>query len=528
MADNRKEQERQELHNKLWAICNELRGSINGWDFKQYVLGMMFYRFISENLANYINKNQHDAGEKDFNYADIDDAKAEQIRDYMIQTKGFFILPSQLFENVCKNAASDPNLNETLEQVFKAINDSAIGSPSEANFSGLFDDIKINDSRLGNTVAKRNERIVKLLNGVASMEFGEDYQDNSIDAFGDAYEFLMGLYAANAGKVGGEYFTPQEVSELLCRLTTIGKTYVDKVYDPACGSGSLLLKFAKVLGAENVRKGFYGQEYEPTTYNLCRINMFLHDIGYEKFDIACEDTMINPQHWDDVPFDAIVCNPPYSHKWEGDSNPLLINDPRFAPAGVLAPKNYEDYAFVLHCLNWLSSNGTAAIVCWPGIMFRGGAEKKIRKYLIDNNYVDCIIQMPENLFFGVTISVCIMVLKKNKTDNNILFIDAAKECKKITNANKLEPKHIDNIIKLYNDRENIEHVSSVVSNVDIGNEENSYDLQVSTYVAPEEAPPINIDVVNEELASVVNIASELRDSINNIIAEIEGDNGHAR
>ena len=307
MADNRKEQERQELHSKLWAICNDLRGSISGWDFKQYVLGIMFYRFISENIAAYINKGEHEAGNTDFDYAKLDDATAEQAREYMVKTKGFFILPSQLFVNVCKRAASDPNLNETLEAVFKAINDSASGTDSEANFSGLFDDIKVNDTRLGATVAKRNERLVKLLNGIASMDFGENYQENAIDAFGDAYEYLMGLYAANAGKVGGEYFTPQEVSELLCRLTTIGKTQVDKVYDPACGSGSLLLKFAKILGPENVRKGFYGQEYEVTTYNLCRINMFLHDIGYNKFDIACEDTMINPQHWDEVPFDAIVC-----------------------------------------------------------------------------------------------------------------------------------------------------------------------------------------------------------------------------
>lgn len=519
MADTRKEQERQELHSKLWAICNDLRGSINGWDFKQYVLGMMFYRFISENLTDYINQNEWNAGNPGFDYAKLSDADAEIAREDMVKTKGFFILPSQLFCNVCENAADDVNLNETLENVFKAIDDSAKGTDSEDNFSGLFDDIKINDNRLGRTVAQRNERIVKLLDGVASMEFG-DYKGNSIDAFGDAYEYLMGLYAQNAGKVGGEYFTPQEVSELLCKLTTIGKTEVDKVYDPACGSGSLLLKFAKVLGPDKVRHGFYGQEYEPTTYNLCRINMFLHDIGYNKFDIRCEDTMINPQHWDDVPFDAIVCNPPYSHKWEGDSNPLLINDPRFAPAGVLAPKVYEDFAFILHCLHWLSANGIAAIVCWPGIMYRGGAEKKIRKYLIDNNYIDCIIQMPENLFFGVTISVCIMVLKKNKTENNTLFIDAAKECKKVTNANKLEPEHIANIIKMYTDRQNLDHVSAVVPNSEIGNDANAYDLQVSTYVAPEEAPAVDIAKVNEEISENVRIAMELRAAIDKIIAEI--------
>lgn len=521
MADNKKEQERQELHSKLWAICNDLRGSINGWDFKQYVLGMMFYRFISENIAGYINKGEHEAGNPDFDYAKLDDATAEQAREYMIQTKGFFILPSQLFCNVCEKAANDPNLNETLEAVFKAINDSANGTDSEANFSGLFDDINVNDKRLGNTVAKRNERIVKLLTGVASMDFGENYQENAIDAFGDAYEYLMGLYAANAGKVGGEYFTPQEVSELLCRLTTIGKTQVDKVYDPACGSGSLLLKFAKVLGAENVRKGFYGQEYEPTTYNLCRINMFLHDIGYDKFDIACEDTMISPQHWDEVPFDAIVCNPPYSHKWVGDGDPLLINDPRFSPAGVLAPKNYEDFAFILHCLNWLSANGTAAIVCWPGIMYRGGAEQKIRKYLIDNNYIDAIIQMPENLFFGVSISVCLMILKKNKSSNDTLFIDASKECIKVTNANKLTDKNIENIVTLFVDRKNIDHISAVIPNETIGSSEYAYDLQVATYVTPEEEPPVDISEINTSIKQSVEESDELRKAIDLLITRLE-------
>lgn len=519
MGNSRKEQERQELHSKLWAICNDLRGSITGWDFKQYVLGMMFYRFISENLAAYINKNQHDAGETDFNYADMDDATAEKAREYMIKTKGFFILPSQLFENVCKNAKDDPNLNVTLELIFKSINDSANGTDSEDNFSGLFDDINVNDKRLGNTVAKRNERIVKLLTGIASMDFGENYLDNSIDAFGDAYEYLMGLYAANAGKVGGEYFTPQEVSELLCRLTTIGKKQVDKVYDPACGSGSLLLKFSKILGPENVRKGFYGQEIEPTTYNLCRINMFLHNIGYNKFDIACEDTMINPQHWDEVPFDAIVCNPPYSHKWVGDGNPLLINDPRFAPAGVLAPKKYEDFAFILHCLNWLSANGTATIVCWPGIMYRSGSEQKIRKYLIDNNYIDAIIQMPENMFFGVTISVCLMVLKKNKADNRTMFIDASNEYIKATNANKLSQENITNILSLYEGRKNISHLCSVISNETISNKD--YDLQVRTYVEPEEEPPIDIAIVNEQLKNIVLQENDLRATIEHIITEFE-------
>ena len=415
MADNRKEQERDELHRTIWGIANDLRGSVDGWDFKQYVLGMLFYRYISENFANYINDGAREAGDADFDYARLSDSDAEQARDDLIKTKGFFILPSQLFCSVRSRAPLDENLNETLEAVFQAIEDSAKGSDSEANFSGLFDDIDVNSNKLCGTVAERNKRLVKLMNGVGDMKLG-DYRDNTIDAFGDAYEYLMGMYASNAGKSGGEYFTPQEVSELLTRIAVAGKTEVNKVYDPACGSGSLLLKAAKILGPGNIRQGFYGQEINITTYNLCRINMFLHDIDYDKFDIAHGDTLVSPQHWDDEPFEAIVSNPPYSIRWEGSDNATLINDPRFSPAGVLAPKSKADLAFIMHSLSWLATDGTAAIVCFPGVMYRGGAEKQIRKYLIDNNFIDCIIQLPDNLFYGTTIATCIMVLKKSKRD----------------------------------------------------------------------------------------------------------------
>ena len=376
--DNKKETERAELHRAIWNIANDLRGSVDGWDFKQYVLGMLFYRYTSENLAEYINKGEWDAGDKDFSYADLPDEDAERARDDMVKTRGFFILPSQLFSNVRKRAPDDENLNETLEKVFKAIEGSSVGTASEDDFKGLFDDLDLNSNKLGSTVQKRNEMLVKLLDGIGDMKLG-NYQDNTIDAFGDAYEFLMGMYASNAGKSGGEYYTPQEVSELLTRLTVVGKKEVNKVYDPACGSGSLLLKFAKVLGKDNVRQGFFGQEINITTYNLCRINMFLHDIDYDKFDIAHGDTLTEPAHMNDEPFEAIVSNPPYSIKWEGDDNPVLINDPRFSPAGVLAPKSKADMAFIMHSLSWLATNGTAAIVCFPGIMYRGGAEKKIRQ-----------------------------------------------------------------------------------------------------------------------------------------------------
>ena len=520
MADNIKEQERTELHKAIWAIADELRGSVDGWDFKNYVLGIMFYRYISENLTQYINKGEWEAGNSDFDYALLSDEEAEEAREGLVEEKGFFILPSELFCNIRAKAASDENLNETLEGVFRHIEESAKGHQSEDDFSGLFDDIDVNSNKLGATVAKRNEKLVKLLNGIGDMKLGE-YQDNTIDAFGDAYEFLMGMYASNAGKSGGEYFTPQEVSELLTRIAVIGKTEVNKVYDPACGSGSLLLKSAKVLGKDNVRQGFFGQEINITTYNLCRINMFLHDIDYDKFDIANEDTLLSPQHWDDEPFEVIVSNPPYSIKWEGDDNPVLINDPRFSPAGVLAPKSKADLAFVMHSLSWLATNGTAAIVCFPGIMYRGGAEKKIRQYLIDNNYIDAIIQLPDNLFFGTSIATCIMVLKKSKADNKVLFINASKECVKITNNNKLTDENINTIVTECFTRNDVDYFARLVDYDEIVKEE--YNLSVSTYVEEEDTrEKIDITELNARISEIVLREAELRAEIDAIIEEIEG------
>ena len=519
MADTSRAQEREELHKAIWAIADNLRGSVDGWDFKQYVLGTMFYRYISENLTNYINEGEHAAGDADFDYGKLSDEDAETARADMVQVKGFFILPSELFCNVLEKAADDDNLNETLERVFRHIEDSAKGSGSEDDFKGLFEDIDVNSNKLGATVARRNERLVKLLNGIADMKLS--YKDNAIDAFGDAYEFLMGMYASNAGKSGGEYFTPQEVSELLTRLALVGKTEVNKVYDPACGSGSLLLKAAKILGKDHIRQGFFGQEINLTTYNLCRINMFLHDIGYEKFSIANEDTLTAPQHWDDEPFEVIVSNPPYSIKWAGDENPLLINDPRFSPAGVLAPKSKADMAFIMHSLSWLAANGTAAIVCFPGIMYRGGAEKKIRKYLVDNNYIDCIIQLPANLFFGTSIATCIMVLKKSKKEYSTLFIDASKECVKITNNNKLTEDNIHHIVQAFTDRADRDYFCRVVPNGRI--EESEYNLSVSTYVEPEDTKEkVDIVKLNAEIREIVAREQILREEIDKIISEIEG------
>lgn len=519
MADHKKEQERAELHRTIWGIANDLRGSVDGWDFKQYVLGMLFYRYISENLAGYINTGEWETGQSDFQYAQLSDKEAEHARAELVETKGFFILPSELFGNVHSRAASDENLNETLEKVFKNIEASAQGADSEDDFRGLFDDIDVNSNKLGPTVSKRNELLVKLMNGVAQMKLG-DYQDNTIDAFGDAYEFLMGMYASNAGKSGGEYYTPQEVSELLTRLTLVGKTEVNKVYDPACGSGSLLLNFAKILGKENVRQGFYGQEINITTYNLCRINMFLHDIGYDKFNIGHGDTLANPLHWDYEPFEAIVSNPPYSIKWEGDANSLLINDPRFSPAGVLAPKSKADLAFIMHSLSWLAASGSAAIVCFPGILYRGGAEQKIRKYLIDNNYVDCIIQLPSNLFYGTSIATCVMVLKKSKNENSTLFIDASREFVKVTNSNKLTSEHIAKILAAYEARTEADYFARLVPNAEV--ESKDYNLSVSAYITAEDTrEAVDIKKLNAEIETIVAREDVLRKEIAAIIAEIE-------
>jgi len=515
-----KEQQRDELHRAIWQIANDLRGSVDGWDFKSYVLGFLFHRFISENLTDFLNKEEHRTGNTKFNYAEISDKEAEFGRSDTIKEKGFYILPSDLFENVCRNARTNPNLNETLSNVFKNIENSAKGFESESDLKGLFDDIDINSNKLGGTVIKRNELLVKILEAVNGLKLG-NFDDHSIDAFGDAYEFLMTMYASNAGKSGGEFFTPQEVSELLAQITVVGKTQVNKVYDPACGSGSLLLKFAKVLGKENVRQGFFGQEINITTYNLCRINMFLHDINFEKFDIALGDTLLEPKHWDDEPFDAIVSNPPYSLKWDGDSNPLLINDPRFSPAGVLAPKNNADLAFTMHMLSWLSTTGTAAIVEFPGVLYRGGAEQKIRKYLIDNNYIDTVIQLPANLFFGVSIATCIIVLKKSKKDNKTLFINASKEFIKAGNKNKLTEENQQNILNAFTERKDNTYFAALINNAAIA--ENEYNLSVTSYVVQEDTRElIDIAVLNAQISEIVERQNQLKSDIDLIVAELEG------
>lgn len=516
--DSKKEQERNELHKTIWRIANDLRGAVDGWDFKQYVLGLLFYRFISENLTNYINKSEQELN-KNFDYAKLPDEIAERDKEGIIEDKGFFIYPSQLFENVRKKASKDEDLNVTLKSIFQEIENSAKGYKSENDVKGLFDDLDVNSNKLGNTVIERNEKLVKMLNAIGDLKLG-NYQDNTIDAFGDAYEFLMTMYASNAGKSGGEFFTPQEVGELLAKIVIMDKKSVNKVYDPACGSGSLLLKFAKILGKENVKDGFYGQEINITTYNLARINMFLHDINYNNFDIALGDTLINPMHWDDEPFDAIVSNPPYSIRWEGKKNPLLINDERYAPAGILAPESKADLAFTMHMLSWLSEKGTAAIVEFPGVLYRGGAEGKIRKYLLKNNYVDTVIQLPADLFFGTTIATCIIVLRKNKKDNSVLFVDASNEFIRSDTKNKLTNKNIDNIVSLLKYRKNIEYKAILVSNEKII--ENDSNLSVNTYLKQEITEgKIDIKELNNDIKEIVNREEQIRKSLDKIIQELE-------
>ena len=510
-------EQRKELQRQIWSIANAVRGSVDGWDFKQYVLGTLFYRFISENFSDYI-----EGGDDSINYAEnSDDVITEDIKDDAIKTKGYFIYPSQLFQNVAGNANTNENLNTDLATIFTAIESSANGYDSEQDIKGLFADFDTTSNRLGNTVKDKNSRLAAVLEGVAGLKIGE-FQDNHIDLFGDAYEFLISNYAANAGKSGGEFFTPQHVSELIAKLAMHKQSSVNKIYDPACGSGSLLLKAKKHFDNHIIEEGFFGQEINHTTFNLARMNMFLHNINYDKFNMQLGNTLINPQFLDDKPFDAIVSNPPYSVKWIGSDDPTLINDDRFAPAGVLAPKSKADFAFVLHSLSFLSSKGRAVIVCFPGIFYRGGAEKKIRQYLVDNNYVETVISLAGNLFYGTSIAVNILVLSKHKTDTLTQFIDASGEdfFKKETNNNVLTPEQIQNILAMFDSKENVDHVAKTVDYDSIV--ANEYILSVNSYVeAKDTREVIDIDELNQEIKTTVTKINQLRKDIDAVVTEIK-------
>ncbi len=509
-------QQRAELQRRIWQIANDVRGAVDGWDFKQYVLGTLFYRFISENFAAYI-----EGGDESIHYAALNDVViTPEIRDDAIKTKGYFIYPSQLFARVAASANTNDSLNTDLAAIFSAIETSALGYPSERDIRGLFADFDTTSNRLGNTVKDKNARLAAVLKGVAELDFG-DFDASHIDLFGDAYEFLISNYAANAGKSGGEFFTPQQVSKLIARLAMHGQSSINKIYDPACGSGSLLLQAKKQFDAHIIEDGFFGQELNHTTYNLARMNMFLHNVNYDKFNIELGDTLIEPHFGDDKPFDAIVSNPPYSVKWVGSDDPTLINDDRFAPAGVLAPKSKADFAFVLHALSYLSSKGRAAIVCFPGIFYRGGAEQKIRQYLVDNNYVETVISLAPNLFFGTTIAVSILVLSKHKTDTNTQFIDASGLFKKETNNNVLLDTHIEQIMQAFDSKANVDHFAQSVPFEKVA--ANDYNLSVSSYVeAKDTREVVDIAQLNAQLKTTVANIDRLRKDIDAIVAEIEG------
>lgn len=510
--------QREELQAAIWKIANEVRGAVDGWDFKQFVLGTLFYRFISENFVLFM-----EDGDESIDYTHWPDEQlTQEVIHEVTKDKGYFIYPSQLFSHIAKNANTNPNLNTDLAAIFTAIEGSANGYQSEHDIKGLFADFDTTSNRLGNTVEEKNRRLAAVIKGVESLDFG-NFEDNEIDLFGDAYEFLISNYAANAGKSGGEFFTPQNVSNLIARLATYGKTTVNKIYDPACGSGSLLLQAKKLFGEYFSEEGFFGQEINHTTYNLARMNMFLHNINYVKFDIALGDTLLHPQYGDQKPFDAIVSNPPYSVNWVGSDDPTLINDDRFAPAGVLAPKSKADFAFVLHSLNYLSARGRAAIICFPGIFYRGGAEQKIRKYLVDNNFVESVISLPPNLFFGTSIAVNILVLSKHKTEPKTQFIDASGEdfFKKETNNNVLLPEHTDRILDIFGNKEEVQYVATSVDNAQIA--ENDYNLSVSSYVETEDKREIiDINKLNTEVTETVKRIDTLRADIDEIIKELEG------
>jgi type I restriction enzyme M protein len=510
-------EQRAKLQSQIWKIADDVRGSVDGWDFKQYVLGTLFYRFISENFTNYM-----EGGDENINYAELDDdVITPEIKEDAIKTKGYFIYPSQLFCNIAKNANTNESLNTDLAEIFSSIENSANGYTSEKDIKGLFADFDTTSSRLGNTVKDKNRRLAAVIKGIERLDFG-DFYNSHIDLFGDAYEFLISNYAANAGKSGGEFFTPQSVSKLLAKLVMLRKTSINKIYDPACGSGSLLLQAKKQFDEHIIEEGFFGQEINHTTYNLARMNMFLHNINYDKFNIALGDTLLNPQLKDEKPFDAIVSNPPYSVKWIGKDDPTLINDERFAPAGVLPPKSKADFAFILHALHYLSSKGRAAIVTFPGIFYRGGTEQKIRKYLIDNNFVETVISLAPNLFFGTSIAVNILVLSKHKNDNKTQFIDASGEefYKKATNNNILENEHIDKIIEIFDKKEDINHVAKMVDYDEIV--KNGYNLSVSSYVEMKDTrEKIDINKLNAEIKETVAKIDKLRAEIDKIIAEIE-------
>lgn len=538
--------EREELHRTIWKIANDLRGAVDGWDFKQYVLCTIFYRYLSESFCDYVNKRERDAGNENFDYSKLSNEEVpDDLKKMTVTDKGYYISPGDLFSNVCKAAQKDNSkLNTELQEIFRRIEKSSRKDIDKNNnklppcMEGLFGDFDASSKKLssgGNAGTEHSlicKKLTSVLLAVRDMKLGS-VEETGIDTYGDAYEYLMAMYASSAGKSGGEFYTPQEVSQLLARLTLEGQEdRVKSVYDPACGSGGLLLQFVKILKKRKGELRIFGQEINITTYNLCRMNMFLHGVDPANFFIRLGDTLTEPafipRNEDDDKkieyFDAVVSNPPYSIKWKGKDDSILINDPRYRDAAILAPQGKADLAFIETALFHLKETGVAAIVCFPGVLYRGGAEEKIREYLLDNNYIDTIIALPSNLFFGTSIATCIMVLKKCKTnDPNVLFIDASAEFVKVTNNNKLTDENISNILGLFCERKDKKYLSKLVPTSElIANHSN---LSVSSYVEKEDKRErIDIAALNKELKEVVKKEEELRRAIDRIVEELDGNN----
>lgn len=469
----------QQFYNTIWEAAGDPHLSIEIRSYKHYIIGLLFYKYLSDKLSIFINKFKIEHGNVDFDYSKQGDEVAEEIREYIINHMGYFLLPSELFSNLKKKFIMNENLNKTIQKAFVIIENSTNGTYSRYNFKSLFDGISFDSIILGDNENQHNSNVIKIIDSMNSI-YSLDYQDDSFNIFGEVYDYLMDMLYFYENKQSGNSYTTKEVSELLTKISLVGRTEVNKVYDPACRNGSSLTNFTKILGLDNIKRGFYGEEKNSTTLNLCRINMLIHNIDLNKINLVCDDTLQSPMHWEEGTFDIIVSNPHCEFHWEENNNSLLINDPRFSPVETLEPKNIGDLAFVMHSLYMFAPNGTASIVCFSGVLSRGGSEKKFRQYLVDNNYIDCIIQLPKKLFFGISIADCIIVLKKSKKVKNILFIDASNRFVKIGKRCKLSEDNITNIIESYTNRKDEDYISCVVDNKKIFKQD--YSLSVTNYI----------------------------------------------
>ena len=508
------EELQQKLRNQLWTVANTLRGNMSAGDFMYYTLGFIFYKYLSEKIektADDILKDDGVSFKQAWNSGD--EELKEALKEECIQDLGYFVEPEYLYSTIISMIEHKENILPALERSLKKIEDSTIGQDSEDDFGGLFSDIDLASPKLGKTADDKNRLISDVLVNLQGIDFGLNEAED-IDILGDAYEYMIGQFAAGAGKKAGEFYTPQEVSEILSEIVVTGKTRLKSVYDPTCGSGSLLLRTARGGNADTI----YGQEKNPTTFNLCRMNMLLHGIKYKDFEIHNGDTLENDELGEHQ-FDAVVANPPFSAEWTAAEK--FNNDDRFSKAGVLAPKSKADYAFILHMLYHLNDGGTMACVAPHGVLFRGAAEGKIRRFLIEKkNYIDAIIGLPANIFYGTSIPTCILVMKKcRQSDDNILFIDASKEFEKVKTQNKLRPEHIQKIIETYRTRAEIEKYSHCATLKEI--EENDYNLNIPRYVDTfEEEEEIDIKAVMAEIKELESKRTELDAQIEFYLKEL--------